>query len=237
MDFTDTLVVFATKSFTAEANTQNKRHKSPCLFDVTMGCYDGAEICQLVGTFILATITKAVPTASIGLYRDDGLDVLWDTPGSKADRIRKDLIKMFAEMGLKITIQTNLKVADFLDVTLNLSTRSFYSFRKPNNRPIYIHKLSNYSPDIIKIYQHQSAAVSRTYRVTRHPSPTPSPSRLNALKASGFSEEAEYLEERKSTVRGKWRNRPRKITWFNPPFSQNVATNVGRKFRTLIRKL
>ena len=58
----------------------------------------------------------------------------------------------------------------------------------------------------------------------------------NALKASGFSEEAEYLEERKSAVRGKRRNRPRKITWFNPPFSQNVATNVGRKFRTLIRK-
>ena len=53
---------------------------------------------------------------------------------------------------------------------------------------------------------------------------------------SGFSEEAEYLAKRKSTVRGKRRNRPRKITWFNPPFSQNVATNVGRKFRTLIRK-
>ena len=52
-------------------------------------------------------ITKAMPTASIGLYRDDSLGLLWDTPGSKADRIRKDLIKMFAEMGLKITIQTN----------------------------------------------------------------------------------------------------------------------------------
>ena len=71
-----------------------KSKKGTGLFDVTMGCYDGAEICQLVGTFVLATIAKAMPTASIGL------GVLWDTPGSKADRIRKDLIKMFAEMGL-----------------------------------------------------------------------------------------------------------------------------------------
>ena len=64
--------------------TQDKEwiKKGTGLFDVTMGCYDGAEICQLVGTFALATITKAIPTASIGLYRDDGLGVLLDMPGS-----------------------------------------------------------------------------------------------------------------------------------------------------------
>ena len=218
--------------------TQDKEwiKKGTGLFDVTMGCYDGAEICQFVGTFVLATITKAMPTASIGLCRDDGLGVLWDTPGSKADRIRKDLIKMFAEMGLKITIQTNFKVADFLDVTLNLSTRSFYPFRKPNDLPIYIHKLSNHPPNIIK---NLPASISR--RLTDISSDKASfadakPLYDNALKASGYPEEAEYLEERKSAVRRKRRNRPRNITWFKPPFNQNVATNVGRKFRTLIRK-
>ena len=37
------------------------------LFNVTMGCYDGQEICQLVGTFVLAMIgTKAMPIAGIG---------------------------------------------------------------------------------------------------------------------------------------------------------------------------
>ena len=144
---------------------------------------------------------------------------------------------MFAEMGLKITIQINLKVADFLDVTLNLSTRSYYPFRKPNDRPIYIHKLSNHQPNIIK---NLPASIIR--RLTDISSDKASfadakPLYNNALKASGFSEEAEYLEERKSTVRRKQRNRPRKITWFNPPFSQNVATNVGRKVRTLIQEL
>ena len=52
--------------------TQDKEwiKKGTGLFDVTMGCYDGAEICQLVDTFVLATITKAMPTASIGLYTE-----------------------------------------------------------------------------------------------------------------------------------------------------------------------
>ena len=53
----------------------------------------GAEICQLVaiGTFVLVTITKGMSAATIGLYRDNGLGVLRDRLGSKAERSRKDL--------------------------------------------------------------------------------------------------------------------------------------------------
>ena len=210
------------------------------LFDVTLGCYDSGEICQLVGTFVLATITKAMPTASIGLYMDDGIGVLWDTLGSKADWIRKDLIKMFAEISLRITNQTNLKVADFLDVTLDLSTRNFYPFRKPNDRPVYIHKLSNHPLNIIK---NLPASISRRLTDISSDKASFAHAKLlydNALKASGFSEEAEYIEEQKSAVRGKRKNRPRIIIifflWFNPSFSQNVATNLDRRFPTLIRK-
>ena len=32
------------------------------------------------------------------------------------------------------------------------------------------------------------------------------------------------------------RNRLCNITWFNPPFSKNVATNIGRRFRSLVNK-
>ena len=120
------------------------------LFDVTMGCFDGAEVCQLVGTFVLATLSKKIPSSDIGLYRDDGLGALWNLPGSQADRIRKDVMRIFEELGLRITIQTNLKVADFLDVTLNLNSESYYPYRKPNDRPVYIHTQSNHPPNIIK---------------------------------------------------------------------------------------
>ena len=46
------------------------------MFDVTMGCFDGAEICELVGTFALAKITEEFASKDIRLYRDNGLAVL-----------------------------------------------------------------------------------------------------------------------------------------------------------------
>ena len=45
-------------------------------FDVPMGCYDGAEVCELVGFYLLKKVSNIVDKKSIGLYRDDGLAVL-----------------------------------------------------------------------------------------------------------------------------------------------------------------
>ena len=92
---------------------------------------------------------------------------------------------------------------------------------KPNDRPVYIHKLCNHLPNIMK-----SLLTSIIHRLTDIWSDKASladtkPLYDNALKANGFSEEDEYLEERKGAVRGKQKNRPPKITWFNLPFSQN----------------
>ena len=58
-------------------------------FDVTMGSYDGAEVCELVGLFILDTLNKQLDTGNICLYRDDGLMLMKNSNGSKADNIRK----------------------------------------------------------------------------------------------------------------------------------------------------
>ena len=45
-------------------------------FDVPMECYDGAEVCELVGSYLLKKVSNIVDKKSIGLYRDDGLAVL-----------------------------------------------------------------------------------------------------------------------------------------------------------------
>ena len=37
-----------------------------------MGSYDGAEICELVGLFILNNLGKSFGKENIGLYRDNG---------------------------------------------------------------------------------------------------------------------------------------------------------------------
>ena len=43
-----------------------------------------------------------------------------------------------------------MKVADFLDVALKLSSENYYPYPKPNNWPIYNHSESNHQPNIIK---------------------------------------------------------------------------------------
>ena len=49
--------------------------------------------------------------------------------------MKKELIKAFKNLGLNITIRINLKVVNVVDGSLNLSTESFYPYRKPNDRP------------------------------------------------------------------------------------------------------
>ena len=46
------------------------------VFDVTMGSYNGAEICELVGLFILNNLGQKIGRENIGLYRDDGLAIM-----------------------------------------------------------------------------------------------------------------------------------------------------------------
>ena len=47
-------------------------------FDVTMGSYDGAEICQLVGQYMTWCLSEEISKDDMGLYRDDGLSVVND---------------------------------------------------------------------------------------------------------------------------------------------------------------
>ena len=39
-------------------------------FNAPMGCFDGAEICELVGTYILSKLTNIMNKEDVGLYRD-----------------------------------------------------------------------------------------------------------------------------------------------------------------------
>ena len=118
-------------------------------FDVTMGSWDGAEIGELVGLYILNHLPDKF--GNLGLYRDDGLACLHRRSGRTMDVLRKEMEKYFKEnFNLAITVETNLMRTDFLDITLDLKTGKYSPFMKPNNVPLYINKLSNHPPTIIK---------------------------------------------------------------------------------------
>ena len=91
-----------------------------------MGRFDGAETCKLVGLYLLNKLSKLLGNDNVGFYSDDGLSAIKSTSGPILDKMRKNIIALFMDEGLTITIDTNLIETDFLDVTFNLATSKFF---------------------------------------------------------------------------------------------------------------
>ena len=119
-------------------------------FDVPMDCFDGAEVCELVGTFILSKLSDVVDKKDVGLYRDDGLGIFKYLSRPEIERKKKAIVKVFKDSGLSIKVETNLKTVDFLDASFDLNQSVYKPYRKPNNNPIYIDNNSNHPPNILK---------------------------------------------------------------------------------------
>ncbi len=207
------------------------KRTSSDLFDVTMGSFDGAESCELVGCYLLHLITTKHGN-NFGLYRDDGLGIIKAT-AREIENIKKDLCSIFNKYGLKITIEANKKVVNFLDVTLNLSTGKYQPYSKPNNVPLYVHNKSNHPPSILR-----NIPLSINKRLTEISSDeesfqSTSPQYQQSLQSSGYNHKLKYQHPPiYSTTRT--RNRQRNIIWYNPPFSKNVSTNIGQIFLKII---
>ena len=59
-------------------------------FDVTMGSFVGAEICELVGLYIQSNLENILPKTNFGLYRDDGLILLRNLNCQQIDKKKKN---------------------------------------------------------------------------------------------------------------------------------------------------
>ena len=71
----DKVFIKYARKFLLYGNIEPWMKKDSGLFDVTMGAYDGAEVCELVGTFLLCKISLKYKRNEIGLYCDDGLAI------------------------------------------------------------------------------------------------------------------------------------------------------------------
>ena len=200
-------------------------------FDVTMGSYDGAEICELVGLFLLHELSTIIPKDLTGLYRDDGLAILRNSSGPNTDRIKKRIIKLFQKHNLKITIEANIIQTDFLDVTLNLNTEKHWPFRKPNDEQLYININSNHPPSIKKALPNMISNRLSELSCDLDNFKKAIPPYKNAIKKSGYNDNLIFSE-----TQPKNKSRKRKIIWFNPPFNNYVANNIGKEFLKLISK-
>ena len=98
-------------------------------FDVAMGSFDSAEICDLCGLFILAELEKLKLNAVFGSYKDDGL-ALTRASARQTDIIKKKICVLFQGLGLQITIEANKKQVQFLDAEFDLSMGTYKPFFK-----------------------------------------------------------------------------------------------------------
>ena len=204
-------------------------------FDVTMGAPDGAEMCEVVGLFILKEVKEKFPDLNFGLYRDDGLATHNEMNDRENEKTRQGLKELFNEHGLKITFEApNLTIVNFLDVTLNLSTGKFSPYRKPNDEIKYVNAKSNHPPNVIrgipKAVNKRLSAISSTkkeFDEAKEPY-------QEALNASGYQHHLEFEEQEQRTA--KKSRRRRQILWYNPPWNEAVTTNIGKKFLALLDK-
>ena len=208
-------------------------------FDVTMGAPDGAEVCELVGLFLLSQIKERFPTLEFGLYRDDGLAVHSRMPKRTLESTQQRLRDLFSEHGLSITFENphGTKMVNFLDVTLDLARDMYKPYRKPNDRPLYVHVDSNHPPSVTKQIplgiNKRLASISSSVEEFNKAVPE----YQEALAESGYkhklkmSETPEPRRANPSNTRKK-----RDIMFYTPPFNRSLKTNIGRLFLNLVKK-
>ena len=117
--------------------------KGSDLFDVLMGVYNGAEVCELIKYIIL-------DRKNIGFYRDDGLSIFKNCSGPQMEKIKKQLQKVLKSNGLDVIIERNMKIVNYLDVTFNLNDGIYRPYQKSDKIIQCIHVKSNHPPNIIK---------------------------------------------------------------------------------------
>ena len=110
-------------------------------------------------------------------------------------------------------------------------------FRKPGDNPVYVNSQSNHPKKVL-----ENIPVGINKRLTRISSnkdifEKAAPDYQEALKKSGYNFKLEYMPEvNPSDTSVPKRKRSRKIIYFNPPYSNNVTTNVGKKFLQIMDK-
>ena len=155
------------------------------------------------------------------------------------ERTRKKITRVFQVRGLRITSKGNLSRTDFLDLCFDLNEEAYIPYRKPNNTRLYIHAQSNHPPIIKKHLPQMIGQRISDLSCDKAAFEKAAPEYNQALQKSGFKHTIMYKPLQSSPHRSNNNNkkkRKRNIIWFNPPFSENVATNIRKEFFSLLSK-
>ena len=120
---------------------------------MTMNSYDGAELCELLGLYLVDLLNKEFGKQNIIIYGDDGLSFFENISGPDADKIKKTLFTTFKSNGLSITRECSFIVTDFLDVTFDLKSATISIENQTMNSCISINIPTTLHQQLIKFHQ------------------------------------------------------------------------------------
>ena len=106
-------------------------------------------------------------------------------------------------------------------------------YRKPGDTPKYINVQSSHPPTIIrevpKMVEKRLSRLSSTKEIFEEEIEI----YQKALNDSGYKTKLSYNPNVTKKTR---KRKPRKVTWFNPPFNLNVKTNIAAKFLRMVTR-
>ena len=76
--------------------------KDSGLFDVAMGAFNEAEVCKIVGNFLLHKLSEKYERKNLALYRHDGLATFKNVSGPASETIKKYFCKLFRDHDLEL---------------------------------------------------------------------------------------------------------------------------------------
>ena len=194
------------------------------MFEFTIGSFDGDEICELGGLYLLNWSSTVIIKSGFGLYRGDGLASIINANGPKLDKIRKGITALFKEVRLLITFEKKFIERDF---TFNYEIEKYFPFGKANNTPLYINTFSNHPPTIIK--QLPKMISKRNLNLSC------SNKELDKVKCvyETALKDSEHFSSISFNIRNT-QNVPRNRN--NPVYNQNLKMNIGNLFMKLVKK-
>ena len=185
-------------------------------FDVAQGGYDSAEVCDLVGLFLLSELEKLGLKASMGKFRDDGLALSYATPRQNEKVYKKKICEVYNKYNLEITVSTNKKVAQFLDAEFDIENKTYKPIIKPGDVLLYVNRNSDHPESILKniplAVNKRISALSSNEEIFNSVAPL----FQNALEKAGYSFKMRFNTEDHNTKK-KSRNRNIDVLRFNHP--------------------
>ena len=130
--------------------------------------------------------------------------------------------------------ESNLKIVNYLDVTLNLNNGSFKPYHKPDDIIQYINKESNHPPSI---NEHLSASIEKWLSNNSSDEKIFKEAAIyyeDTLNKAGYINKLVYHTPITSNQENKNKSRQRNVTWFNPPYSKSVTTRIDQSFLHLL---